>query len=347
MREIDQRRFLITGGAGFIGSHLVDALVAAGARVAVLDDLSTGRRENIGHHLSAGEIDFTEASAVERDLVRALVADADVVVHLASAVGVQLVIGNPLETLLRNIRSADVVTEACADLGARLIFASTSEIYGKVDSPDPLDEGSDLIVGSPQTARWGYAAAKMVGEMMAYGYHRAGAAEAIVVRFFNTVGPRQTGVHGMVVPRLTGQALAGDDLTVYGDGRQLRCFTHVADAVDALLRLAVAPDSVCGRPFNIGNRDNEVTILELARMIIERSGSRSGVNLIPFDAVFGEGFEELGRRRPDTDALQRATGWQPSRTITEIVDDVVADMTAVPSGFERLLPARGGEPLEA
>lgn len=327
MDWLGPRKFLITGGAGFIGSHLADALFAGGAQVTLLDDLSTGARENVEHLLSDDGIELIEASASERDLVRELVADADVVVHLASAVGVQLVVGRPLESLLRNLRGADAVTEACADLGARLIYASTSEVYGKVNST-LLNEDSDLIMGPPQTARWGYAATKVIGEMMAYGYHRTRGAEVMVVRFFNTVGPRQVGAYGMVVPRFVGQALAGEDLTVYGDGRQRRSFGHVSDAVDALLRLAFGPTNLCGRPFNVGSRHNEISILDLAQLIIARSNSTSRIRLVPFREVFDEGFEELGNRRPDTSRLERATGWRATRTIEEIVDDVIAHADA-------------------
>lgn len=346
MDGVGQRSFLITGGAGFIGSHLADALVAADARVTLLDDLSTGKRENVEHLLVDDRVELVVASADDQDLVRELVGQSEVVFHLASAVGVELVVDRPLESLLRNIRSSDAVTGACGELGARLIYASTSEIYGKVNS-NFLNEDADLMLGSPQTARWGYAAAKVVGEMMAYGYHRTQGTEAIVVRFFNTVGPRQTGAYGMVVPRLVGQALAGSELTVYGNGQQVRCFGHVSDAVDALLRLAVGPESLCGHPYNVGNRRNEISILELARLIVERTGSASQIELVPFDEVFGEGFEELGRRRPDTTVLERATGWRATRTVEQIVDDVIDHMGAMSESIGGAIPVRGDQVLEA
>lgn len=346
MDELGRRRYLITGGAGFIGSHLADALVGAGAPVTLLDDLSTGARENVEHLLSIDGVELVEASAGERGLVRELVAEADVVFHFASAVGVQLVVGRPLDSLLRNLHSSDAVTEACSDLGARLIYASTSEVYGKVNSAY-LDEDADLIMGSPQTARWGYAATKVIGEMLAYGYHRTHGAEVMVARFFNTVGPRQVGAYGMVVPRLVGQALAGEDLTVYGDGRQKRSFGHVADSVEAVLRLAVAPASLCGQPFNVGSSRNEISILDLAHLIIERSGSSSRIRFVPFEAIFDEGFEELGDRRPNTSRLEDATGWRATRTIEEIIDDVIADMGGSPELVETPVPYRRGEVLEA
>ncbi len=321
-------RVFVTGGAGFIGSHLADRLVARGDDVVLLDNLQTGRRENIAHLIEPGAVEFVEGSVLDRGLVRELCSGADVVVHLASAVGVRLVIERPLESLLGNVRGADIVSEAATEAGARLLFASTSEIYGKV-SDDCLNEHSDRIVGSPQTARWGYATAKVFGEMLAYGYHRSGGAETIVVRFFNTVGPRQTGTYGMVIPRLVGQALIDENLTVYGDGRQTRCFGHVADAIDAVTGLLDGGPELCGRPFNVGNRNNEISIADLAQRIIDRTGSRSKIRLVPYDEVFGDGFEELGKRKPDTSALRNAIGWEPTRDIDTVIDDVVRHLAVM------------------
>ncbi len=224
-------RNLITGGAGFIGSHLADALVAAGDEVVLLDDLSTGRHENIQHLLDTGAAELVEGTTSDAELVDELVRDADRCYHLASAVGVQLICDRPLESLLRNVRGCDTVLAATARHEVRLIFASTSEIYGK-DSVGSLREDSDRLLGSPLKSRWSYANAKTFGELLAYGYHQERGARNTVVRLFNTVGPRQTGVYGMVLPRFVRQALLGQDLTVYGDGTQSRCFAHVADTID-------------------------------------------------------------------------------------------------------------------
>lgn len=314
-------RHLITGGAGFIGSHLADALVARGGSVVILDDLSTGRLENIEHLLGDWGVELVEGSTLDAELVDELVGEVDTCFHLASAVGVRLVLERPLESLLQNVRGCDVVLEAAARRGVRLLYASTSEIYGK-NSDGALREDSDRVLGTPSRSRWGYSTAKAFGEMLAYGYFRERGAETIVVRLFNTVGPRQTGAYGMVLPRFVRQALAGEDLSVYGDGTQSRCFAHVYDTVDAILRLA-GSDAALGNAYNIGC-PTEITILELAERVIERSGSRSGIRFVPYEVAHNGGFEELGRRKPDTSALERLTGWRPRRTLDEAIDDVIA-----------------------
>jgi UDP-glucose 4-epimerase len=311
---------LITGGAGFVGSHLADGLVARGDEVTLLDDLSTGRRENVSHLIDSGDAQLVEDSVLDLALVNELMAEADICFHLASAVGVQLVVDRPLDSLLRNMRGVDIVTEAACTHETRLVFTSTSEIYGKL-SDGALAEGSDRLVGTPAKSRWTYSTAKVLGEMLAYGYHREHDAETVVVRLFNTVGPRQTGAYGMVVPRLVGQAIAGEDLTVYGDGLQSRCFTHVGDVVEAIVGVA-DEDAALGGVFNIG-RDDEVTILELANLIIERTESPSQIQLVPYEEAYGEGFEELGKRRPDTTAIATLTGWTATRGLEAIIDDVV------------------------
>ncbi len=297
-------RYLVTGGAGFIGSHLTDALVQDGHEVTVLDDLSTGRRENLWGVLADG-VRLVEGSTADEALVDELMADCDACVHLASAVGVQLIVERPLEALLANVRGIDTVMEAAARHGRRLLYASTSEVYGK-NTVGALKEDADLLLGSPFKARWSYAIAKSFGEALAHGYHRDLGADIVTVRLFNTVGPRQSAMYGMVLPRLVRQALAGDDLTVYGDGSQTRCFIHVRDTVAALRLLSEDPRAV-GNVYNIGNT-TPISILDLAARVLERTGSESRIRLVPYDDAYPEGFEELGRRQPDTTALRGADG---------------------------------------
>jgi UDP-glucose 4-epimerase len=248
-------------------------------------------------------------------------ASADVCLHLASAVGVQLIVDRPLDSLLSNMRGIDIVLAAAARRRRRLLYTSTSEVYGK-NSGTALSETDDRVVGSPFVARWSYATAKALGEALLHGYAREQAAPFTAARLFNTVGPRQRGAYGMVVPRFVRQAIAGEDLTVYGNGTQSRCFVHVADTVRALL-LLIDSDEAAGRVFNVGS-SHEVPIIELAAKVIERTGSESRVQLVPYEHAYGEGFEELGRRMPDTTELHRATGWTPTRSLDETIDDVIA-----------------------
>src|SRR6266480_4089751 len=278
-------RNFITGGAGFIGSHLADALAARGEEVVILDDLSTGRRSNIEHLLDEGVVEVVEGSTSDPDLVDELILAADRCFHLASAVGVQLICERPLETLLSNVRGCDVVIDAAARHRVKLLFASTSEIYGK-NSDGPLREDSDRLLGSALKSRWAYANAKTFGELLSYAYHRERGARNVVFRLFNTVGPRQTGAYAMVLPRFARQALLGEDLIVFGDGTQTRCFLHVNDAVSAILALADSERAV-GRTFNIGT-SREISIRELAERVIERAESTSGIRFVPFDEAYEE-----------------------------------------------------------
>lgn len=320
------RVHLITGGAGFIGSHLADALVARGDQVVILDDLSTGRRENVLHLIEGGGAVFVEGSVLDTGLVDEWVERTDSCFHLAAAVGVKLVVENPLESLMRNVRGTNVVAHATSRYGKRMLFTSTSEVYGK-HSNGALPEDADRLLGPSSKARWGYANTKTFGEMLALGYARERGAKTVVVRLFNSVGPRQLGSYGMVLPRFVSQALNGEDLTVYGDGTQSRCFTHVYDTVAGILAVAES-DRAVGRVFNIGTT-REITIRELAERVIARTGSSSGIRLVPFSEAYGEGFEELGSRKPDTSAIEELCGWGAGRTVDDAIDDLAAHTRGV------------------
>jgi UDP-glucose 4-epimerase len=313
-------RYLVTGGSGFIGSHLCDRLSADGHDVLVLDDLSTGRLSNIEHLLDSGRVEFVEGSVFDRSLVHELLDAADACVHLASVVGVGLVVDRPVDTLLHNVRGADTVLSATAALGKPVLLTSTSEIYGKSDGRI-VSEDSDRILGPTSKARWNYSTSKAFGEALALGYHRELGAANVVVRLFNAVGSRQTGAYGMVLPRFVRQALTREPVTVYGDGIQTRCFIHVHDAVEAIVLLLGSEDAE-GQVFNIGF-DREISIYELAQRVIARADSPSDIRLIPYSEAYDEGFEELGRRRPDTTALRTLTGWEPRRTVDDAIDDVI------------------------
>jgi UDP-glucose 4-epimerase len=314
-------RVLVTGGAGFVGSHLVDELVARGSDVVILDDLSTGRRDNLHGLADSAHVELVEGSTLDERLVEELMAGVQACFHLASAVGVQLVVSNPLESLLKNVRGTDNVLSAAARTGTRLLFTSTSEVYGK-NSSGALDEEADRLIGSPFKARWCYETSKAFGECLAHSLHRDRGAEMMVVRLFNTVGPRQTGRYGMVVPTFVRQALADDPITVYGDGSQTRCFAHVADTVRGIVSLMEHREAV-GRVFNIGS-PTEVPIIEVARRVIEQTGSASEITFLPYEDAYDEGFEELGRRKPDTTAIRELTGWEPELTLDDAIRDVVA-----------------------
>lgn len=328
------KRYLITGGAGFIGSHLTEALIERNdsAEVMILDDLSTGSFANIEHLVDGERVTFIRGSVTDAETVDTLMREANQCIHLASAVGVQMIVNEPLDTLMKSVRGSNVVMHAATRNDVRVIFSSTSEVYGK-QSHRLLNEDDDLVFGSPSRGRWTYAIAKSFGEALIHGYHRQRGADATIVRLFNCVGPRQTGTYGMVLPRFVRQALAGEDLTVYGDGAQTRCFTHVRDTVAALVALSES-GAASGQTFNIGT-SNLISIHELARRVIVRSGSDSGMRMIPYEEAYAPGFEELGTRVPDTSALEELTGWRPELTINDAIDDVIA--------HERLIVESSGE----
>src|SRR4051794_9488948 len=319
---------LVTGGAGFIGSHLVEALAQRVERVVVLDDLTTGRRSNLDD-VDSVSVEFVEGSTTDAQLVDRLMGVADICFHLASAVGVQLVVSNPLDSLLKNVRGTDNVLSAAARHRTRVLFTSTSEVYGK-NSSGALGEDADRLIGSPFKARWCYETSKAFGECLAHSYHRDSGAAMTVVRLFNTVGPRQTGRYGMVVPTLVRQALEGSPLTVYGDGSQTRCFAHVYDAVRGILSLIDTPESI-GSVFNIG-ASTEIPIVELARRVIDHTESDSEIRFVPYDEAYDTGFEELGRRKPDTTAIRELTGWHAELTVDDAIRDVIAFERARPGG---------------
>jgi UDP-glucose 4-epimerase len=311
--------YLITGGSGFIGSHLADALLARGDSVVALDNLSTGRRDNLRPHPN---LRFVHGSVLDELMVDELTCQCDAVVHLAAAVGVKLIVEQPLRCLTTNIRGSEIVIEAAHRYRKKLLITSTSEIYGK-NSSGPLREDADRILGSPSVVRWAYSTAKAVDEILANAYHRERGLPTIVVRLFNTVGPRQSPAYGMVIPRLVRQAISGAPITVFGNGSQTRCFAHVADVVDALLRL-LDLEAAVGRTFNIGSEE-EVSILELAKLIIRHTRSTSGIELIPYHEAYIKGFEDMTRRVPDTTKLRELTGWAPRHTLHEILTDVVRE----------------------
>jgi UDP-glucose 4-epimerase len=317
--------YLVTGGAGFIGSHLVDALLAAGARVVALDDLSTGRLSNLDSARRSRDFRFVQGSVLDELAVDELVHQCETVVHLAAAVGVKRIVEQPLKSLTTNIRGSEIVLEAAHRYQRKILLASSSEIYGR-NSSGPLHEGADRILGSPAVVRWAYSTAKAVDEILANAYHRERGLRTIVVRMFNTVGPRQSPAYGMVIPRLVRQAVAGVPLTVFGDGRQTRCFAHVCDVVDALVAL-LGDGRAVGETYNIGSSE-EISIGGLANLIIERSGSLSGVELIPYDEAYGAGFEDMDRRVPDTGKLRALIGWAPRYTLHDILRETIAEARA-------------------
>ena len=313
-------KVLITGGAGFIGSHLSDELIAGGNEVAILDNLSTGRFENIAHLDGNKSFQFIEGTILNEMLVDKLVERCDVVYHLAAAVGVDLVVKKPLESLVTNIKGSEIVLDMAHRYHKKILITSTSEIYGK-NTNGPLKEDDDRILGSPLKVRWGYSTAKAVDEMLAYIYWKEKKVPTVIVRLFNTVGPRQTGAYGMVIPRFVGQALKNEDMTVYGTGKQSRCFLHVKDVIKTLIKLMNNKEAV-GQVFNIGSQE-EITIENLAKKVIEITKSKSKLVYIPYEKAYEEGFEDMQRRVPDTTKVKNLTGFKPTIDLEGTIKSVV------------------------
>jgi UDP-glucose 4-epimerase len=319
-------RVLITGGAGFIGSHLAERLLCGGHEVHIVDDLSTGSAENLRQLRRHEAFGWTIGDCNDKSTVESLVRRSDFVFHLAAAVGVQLIVERPVRTLKTNVHATEIVLAAASDHGCPVFLASTSEVYGKSASL-PFREDGDIVMGATTRSRWAYACSKALDEFLAIAYHRERGLPTIVGRMFNTVGPRQTGRYGMVVPTLVRQALTDQPLTVYGSGMQRRCFCHVNDVVRALAALP-GRDELDGEVLNIGSVE-EVTILELAERVKAATESHSDIVFISYTEAYGEGFEDMPRRVPDLTKIERLMGWRPEATLDQILDDVIEHERAV------------------
>jgi UDP-glucose 4-epimerase len=313
-------RVLVTGGAGFIASHLADHLLEQGHVVVALDDLSTGRLSNVEHLRGRPDFELVVGSILDPDLVDDAVGRSDIVFHLAAAVGVELIVSQPLQSLATNIRGAEIVFEKANKYGTPVLVTSSSEIYGKNRS-DRLHEDDDRILGSPLKSRWAYSEAKAIDEILAYTYWKEKGLPTVIVRLFNTVGPRQTGAYGMVIPRFVGQALRNEPITVYGDGRQTRCFCYVGDIVTALAALLGQPDAF-GRVYNLGS-DDEVSIGDLAQIVLAETGSRSEIRFVAYEDAYEEGFEDMARRVPDTSRARELVGFCPTVGLRDIIRLVI------------------------
>jgi len=313
-------QYLITGGAGFIGSHLAEALLNRGDRVTVIDDLSTGAIKNIEHLKVHPAFSYVVDTMSNTSLLAELVDAADQIFHLAAAVGVQLIVDSPVRTIETNIGCTEQVLAAASKKRKKVLIASTSEVYGK-STAVPFREDGDLVLGATTRGRWSYACSKAIDEFLAIAYWRERRSPTLIVRFFNTVGPRQTGQYGMVVPRFVTQALRGEPLTVHGDGTQTRCFTHVSDAVRAAIALMDASD-VSGEVFNVGSQE-EIRILDLAERVIALTESRSTVRFVPYNEAYGENFEDMPRRVPSLDKVRAAIGYEPRVSLNEILESVI------------------------
>jgi len=322
-------RYLVTGGSGFIGSHLAERLLEGGHSVLALDDLSTGRYENVAHLEGRGGFELRVAGVTDPSVVERCVLECQAVFHLASAVGVKLVVDEPVRTIETIVGGTDVVLKACARYRRPVLITSSSEVYGK-SVKIPFAESDDCVMGPTVTRRWAYACAKALDEFLALAHWHETRLPVVVARLFNTVGPRQTGRYGMVVPRMVEQGLAGDPITVYGDGQQSRCFAHVHDVVGALVTLLGRP-SACGQVFNVGN-DEEVTILELAERIQALTGGRSPIRMVPYGEAYTAGFEDMIRRVPDLSKLRNLIGYEPTRNLDRILADVLAEREGLSRG---------------
>ncbi len=313
---------LITGGAGFIGSYLAEALLAQGRRVIAVDNLSTGRIENIAGLMGRPEFQFVYESIQNETVMDRLICECDVIYHLAAAVGVELIIKDPVNTIETNLNGTETVLRLARRCRSTVLLASSSEVYGKSDAI-PFREDGDRLMGPTVKSRWSYAESKAMDEILALAYHKQFGVPVVICRFFNAVGPRQTGMYGMVIPRLVKQAVSGQPLRVYGDGQQTRCFCNVKDTVRAVVGLASEPAAV-GEIFNVGSRD-EITILDLARRILARSGSQSDITLIPYEQAYEAGFEDMRRRVPDTSKIEALMGWKPTLSLDQTLDEVIEE----------------------
>ena len=322
------RTYLVTGGAGFIGSHLIESLLAEGHRVLAIDDLSTGCRHNLVSVEAHPNFHFARAPITNALVLDRMTSEADVVIHLAAAVGVKLIVEHPVRTIETNVNGTDHVLRAALRYNCRVLVASTSEVYGK-GSKIPFAEDDDVLLGPTQKSRWSYAASKMVDEFLALAYHREFGLATTVFRLFNTVGARQSGRYGMVIPRLVSQALAGEPITVYGDGTQSRCFCDVRDVVEAIIGLARHPGAT-GKVFNIGGAE-EISMRQLAERIRAKAGSRSTILSVPYEKAYAPGFEDMMRRVPDASRIQSLLGWQPTRSLDDILHSVILDQKGRPS----------------
>jgi len=326
--EATGRSALITGGAGFIGSHLAELLLAAGWEVFALDDLSTGSERNVAHLRDRRDFHLVVESVLKSSVVNELVHRCDAVFHLAAAVGVRLIVEQPVHTLVTNIQGTENVLEHCNRFGKRVLVASTSEVYGDRREPEALDEESRRQYGPTTARRWAYAESKALDEFLALAYHQERGLDCVIVRLFNTVGPRQSGQYGMVIPRFVSAALAGRPLEIFGDGTQTRCFCHVQDTIRALAALMEAR-SVVGEIYNVGSTER-VTIDELADRVLALTGSSSEIVRIPYEDAYGQGIEDMLHRQPSIEKVTAAIGWQPTRDLDEILADVLASIRTAP-----------------
>jgi UDP-glucose 4-epimerase len=327
-----QKSALITGGAGFIGSHLAERLLADEWEVFVLDDLSTGSERNVAHLRARRDFHLIVDSVLKSSVVNELVHRCDVVFHLAAAVGVRLIVEEPVRTLITNIQGTETVLDYCNEFDKRVLVASTSEVYGDRREPEPLVEDGRRIYGPTTSRRWAYAESKALDEFLALAYHQERGLDCVIVRLFNTVGPRQSGQYGMVIPRFVSAALAGRPLEIHGDGTQTRCFCHVQDTIRALTGLMEA--GVSGEIFNVGSTEI-VTINELAQRVLERTGSKSKIVEVPYDEVYGQGIEDMLHRQPAIDKISSAVGWEPTVGLDGILEDVIRHVRAEPVLVER------------
>ena len=312
---------LVTGGAGFIGSHLVELLLADGVEVFALDDLSTGSRQNVEHLMERRDFHLVVDSVLARSVVNELVHKCDVVYHLAAAVGVRLIVEQPVRTLVVNLQGTENVLEECNRFGKRVLIASTSEVYGDHREERPLEEGDRRVYGPTTQRRWAYADSKAMDEFLALAYHQERGLDMVIARLFNTIGPRQSGEYGMVVPRFVTAALAGRPLEIFGDGAQTRCFCHVRDTIGALQRL-MDSGGTSGEIYNVGSQ-NRIRIVDLAERVLDATGSSSAIEFVPFDRVYGQGIEDMLHRIPSTEKIRAAVGWEPTRGLDEILADVI------------------------